>query len=146
MLKDFGLLWPDAIRFSVIVVMSLLAFGLYDSRQRAQLSRVRLARLELAVLVSACAIFALFALFALFYIFPSRIFPSRLLFRGIEALMVVMTVCVVLVRAASNPRKDVRRQLSLRPRAPTPKSKNSYLLLFALAATLAILVLLGRVS
>jgi len=47
------------------VVTCLLAFGLYNPRQRTQLSGV-LVRLVLALLVSAC-VFA-----ALFYAFPGR--------------------------------------------------------------------------
>src|SRR5499427_1380418 len=81
---EFGPLWPRGIAFSAIVVTCLLAFGLYNSRQRAQLSGV-LARLLLALLVSACALAALF-----------YAFPSRHLFRGVEALAVVLAVCGVL--------------------------------------------------
>ncbi|MBV8147154.1 MAG: TIGR03013 family PEP-CTERM/XrtA system glycosyltransferase [Gammaproteobacteria bacterium] len=81
---QFGPLWPRGIAFSAIVVTSLLAFGLYNSRQRTQLSGM-LARLLLALLVSAC-VFA-----ALFYVFP-----SRHLFRGVAALAVILAVCAVL--------------------------------------------------
>src|SRR5262245_56753029 len=80
---EFGPLWPRGIAFSAIVVTCLLAFGLYNSRQRAQLSGV-LARLLLALLVSSC-IFA-----ALFYVFP-----SRHLFRGVAAIAIVLAVCGV---------------------------------------------------
>jgi FlaA1/EpsC-like NDP-sugar epimerase len=138
MLEEFGPLWPRGIAFSAIVVTCLLAFGLYNSRQRAQLSGV-LARLPLALLVSACAISALF-----------YAFPSRHLFRGVEALAVILAVCGVLtsrlVFRASNPPKRVRRQLSLELSGPASKSKNSLLLLFALAAALALLALLQKVS
>jgi FlaA1/EpsC-like NDP-sugar epimerase len=81
---EFGPLWPRGLAFSAIVVTCLLAFGLYNSRQRTQLSGV-LARLLLALLVSACAIAALF-----------YAFPSRHLLRGVEALMVILAVCGVL--------------------------------------------------
>jgi sugar transferase (PEP-CTERM system associated) len=81
---EFGPLWPRGVAFSVIVVTCLLAFGLYNSRQRAQLSGT-LARLLLALLVSSCAIASLF-----------YVFPSRHLFRGVEALAVILAVCGVL--------------------------------------------------
>jgi sugar transferase (PEP-CTERM system associated) len=81
---EFGPLWPRGVAFSVIVVTCLLAFGLYNTRQRTQLSGV-LARLLLALLVSSC-VFA-----ALFYVFP-----SHHLFRGVAALAVVLAVCGVL--------------------------------------------------
>jgi len=38
--QEFGPLWPRGIAFSAIVVTSLLAFGLYNSRQRTQPSGV----------------------------------------------------------------------------------------------------------
>jgi len=81
--QEFGPLWPRGIAFSAIVVTSLLAFGLYNSRQRTEFSGV-LARLLLALLVSSC-VFA-----ALFYFYP-----SRYLFRGVAALAVVLAVCGV---------------------------------------------------
>jgi sugar transferase (PEP-CTERM system associated) len=81
---EFGPLWPRGVAFSIIVVTCLLAFGLYNTRQRTQLSGT-LARLLLALLVSSC-VFA-----ALFYFFP-----SRHLFRGVAALTVVLAVCGVL--------------------------------------------------
>ena len=80
---EFGPLWPRGVAFSIIVVTCLLAFGLYNTRQRTQLSGT-LARLLLALLVSSC-VFA-----ALFYFFP-----SRHLFRGVAALTVVLAVCGV---------------------------------------------------
>jgi sugar transferase (PEP-CTERM system associated) len=82
--EEFGPLWPRGVAFSAIVVTSLLAFGLYNSRQRTELSGV-LARLLLALLVSSC-VFA-----ALFYVYP-----SRHLFRGVAALTVILAVCGVL--------------------------------------------------
>src|SRR5215469_4537108 len=57
--QEFGPLWPRGVAFSAIVVTCLLAFGMYNSRQRTQLSGI-LARLLLALLVSACAVAALF--------------------------------------------------------------------------------------
>ena len=84
LVEEFGPLWPRGIAFSVTVVTCLLAFGLYNSRQRTQLSGV-LARLMLALLVSSC-VFA-----ALFYVFP-----SRHLFRGVAALAIILAVCGVL--------------------------------------------------
>src|SRR5215472_568130 len=83
-MRQFGPLWPRGIAFSAIVVTCLLAFGLYNSRQRAQLSGI-LARLLLALLVSSAAIAALFYLV-----------PSLHLFRGVAALAVILTVCAVL--------------------------------------------------
>jgi sugar transferase (PEP-CTERM system associated) len=84
LVEQFGPLWPRGVAFSVIVVTSLLAFGLYNSRQRTQLSGV-VARLLLALVVSSC-VFA-----ALFYVFP-----SRHLFRGVAALTIILAVCGVL--------------------------------------------------
>ncbi|MGN6454007.1 MAG: hypothetical protein ACTHL7_13200, partial [Steroidobacteraceae bacterium] len=84
LVEEFGPLWPRGIAFSVTVVTCLLAFGLYNSRQRTQLSGV-LARLMLALLVSSC-VFA-----ALFYVFP-----SRHLFRGVAALAIILAICGVL--------------------------------------------------
>jgi sugar transferase (PEP-CTERM system associated) len=81
--REFGPLWPRGVAFSAIVVTCLLAFGLYNSRQRTQLSGI-LARLLLALLVSACAIAALF-----------YIVPSLHLFRGVAVLAVILAVCGV---------------------------------------------------
>ena len=83
LIEEFGPLWPRGVAFSVTVVTCLLAFGLYNSRQRTQLSGT-LARLLLALLVAAC-VFAAF-----FYVFP-----SRHLFRGVAALAVILAVCGV---------------------------------------------------
>ena len=82
--QEFGPLWPRGIALSAIVVTCLLAFGLYNSRQRTQLSGV-LARLLLALAVSSC-VFA-----ALFYVFP-----SRHLFRGVAGLAILLAVCGVI--------------------------------------------------
>jgi sugar transferase (PEP-CTERM system associated) len=84
LVEEFGPLWPRGIAFSATVVTCLLAFGMYNSRQRTQLGGM-LARLLLALLVAAC-VFA-----ALFYAFP-----SRHLFRGVAALAVILAVCGVL--------------------------------------------------
>ena len=40
LIEEFGPLWPRGIAFSVTVVTCLLAFGLYNSRQRTQPSGV----------------------------------------------------------------------------------------------------------
>jgi len=84
LVEQFGPLWPRGVAFSAIVVTCLLAFGLYNSRQRTQLSGI-VARLLLALMVSSCAIAALFYLV-----------PSLHLFRGVAALAVVLAVCAVL--------------------------------------------------
>src|SRR5579863_7845770 len=62
--QQYGPLWPRGVAFSAIVVGCLLAFGLYNSRQRVQLSGI-LARVVVALVVSACATAALF------YVVPS---------------------------------------------------------------------------
>ena len=82
--KDFGPLWLRGVAFSVIVITCLLAFGLYNTRQRTQLSGI-LARLLLALLVSSCVIAALF-----------YVIPSNHLFRGVAAIAVILSVCGVL--------------------------------------------------
>jgi sugar transferase (PEP-CTERM system associated) len=81
--EEFGPLWPRGVAFSVIVVTSLLAFGLYNWRQRPQLSAI-LARLVLALLTSSCAIAVLF-----------YVIPTQHLYRGVAALAVVLSVCGV---------------------------------------------------
>ena len=40
LVEEFGPLWPRGVAFSAIVVTCLLAFGLYNSRQRTQPSGV----------------------------------------------------------------------------------------------------------
>ena len=82
--QEFGPLWPRGIAFSAIIVTCLLAFGLYNSRQRTRLSGI-LARLLLALSVSSCAIAALF--YAI---------PSHHLFRGVAALAIVLVTGAVL--------------------------------------------------
>ena len=59
-----GALWPRALLFSAIMVLCLLAFGLYSARQRARLFGVAL-RIVLAVLMA----FAVAS--ALFYLIPN---------------------------------------------------------------------------
>ena len=85
LLTEFGPLWPRGVAFSAIVVTCLLAFGLYNSRQRTQLSGI-LARLLLALLVAA------FATAVLFYVTP----PSQHMFRGVAALAVILAIAGVL--------------------------------------------------
>lgn len=83
--KDIGVLWPRAAMFAVIVVVCLMAFGLYSARQRAQLSGV-LVRVAAALLVAACAVAAAFYLL-----------PSIHLWRGVEALAVVFAGCGIVL-------------------------------------------------
>jgi sugar transferase (PEP-CTERM system associated) len=82
--QEFGPLWPRGVAFSAIVLICLLAFGLYNSRQRSQMSGI-LARVLPALLVSSGAVAALF-----------YVIPSLHLFRGVAALAVVLTVCGIL--------------------------------------------------
>jgi len=79
--QELGILWPRGLAFSVIVVVCLLAFGLYSARQRAQLSGV-LVRVASALVVASCAIAAVFYLF-----------PTLRLWRGVEALAVILAGC-----------------------------------------------------
>jgi len=80
-----GPLWPRALVFSAIVTVCLLAFGLYSSRQRAQLAGV-VVRLGAALVVASAAIAAVF-----------YILPVLNLWRGAAALAVVLTGCALLV-------------------------------------------------
>jgi sugar transferase (PEP-CTERM system associated) len=82
--REMGPLWPRGVAFSAIVIMCLLAFGLYNSRQRTQMSSI-LARLLPALLVSAAATAALF-----------YVVPSLRLLRGVAALAVILATCGVL--------------------------------------------------
>ena len=84
LMQELGPLWPRGVAFSAIVVTCLLAFGLYNSRQRTQLGGI-LARLLLALLVSACAIAALF--YAI---------PTQHLFRSVAAIAIVLVTGGVL--------------------------------------------------
>jgi sugar transferase (PEP-CTERM system associated) len=83
--EDIGPLWPRALMFSAVVVISLLAFGLYSARQRAQLSGV-LVRVVSALLIATGVLAALFYMV-----------PALRLWRGIEALAVIMTGCGVII-------------------------------------------------
>lgn len=86
---ELGPLWPRALLFSLIVIVSLMAFGLYSARQRAQLSGV-LVRVFAALVVASCAVAALFYLV-----------PSLKLWRGVEAIAVLATCAgIVLSRLA----------------------------------------------
>lgn len=80
----YGPLWPRGVAFSVIVIGCLLAFGLYNSRQRVQLSGV-LARVVVALIVSSCAVAVLF-----------YVVPSLHLGRGVAALALLLVTCGVL--------------------------------------------------
>ncbi|MBS0377840.1 MAG: TIGR03013 family PEP-CTERM/XrtA system glycosyltransferase [Proteobacteria bacterium] len=91
--RQVGALWPRAGLFALIVVVCLLAFGLYSARQRAQLSGV-LVRVFAALVIATCAISAVFYLM-----------PTMHLWRGVEALSVIIAGCgivlsrIVFVRA-----------------------------------------------
>ncbi len=80
-----GPLWPRATLFGLIVVVCLMAFGLYSARQRVQLSGV-LVRVVAALVVASCAIAAVFYLV-----------PSLHLWRGVEALAIILTGAGLLV-------------------------------------------------
>jgi sugar transferase (PEP-CTERM system associated) len=83
--QELGPLWPRGLAFSVIVAICLLAFGLYSSRQRAQLAGI-FVRLVAALVVASGAIAAVFYLI-----------PDLRLWRGVAALAVIGTGCLVLV-------------------------------------------------
>jgi sugar transferase (PEP-CTERM system associated) len=83
--QDIGALWPRAAMFALIVVVCLMAFGLYSARQRAQLSGV-LVRVAATLVVAACAVAAVFYLL-----------PSIHLWRGVEALAVVFAGCGIVL-------------------------------------------------
>jgi sugar transferase (PEP-CTERM system associated) len=80
-----GPLWPRAAIFGLILVVCLMAFGLYSARQRAQLSGV-LVRVVAALVVASCAIAAVFYLV-----------PSLHLWRGVEALAILLAGLGLLV-------------------------------------------------
>jgi len=92
---QIGVLWPRAGLFALMVVLCLLAFGLYSARQRAQLSGV-LIRVFASILIAAAGISAVFYLL-----------PSMHLWRGVEALAVTLAGCgivlsrIVFVRAVN---------------------------------------------
>jgi len=83
--RQYGPLWPRGVAFSAIVVGCLLAFGLYNSRQRVHLTGI-LARVLVALIVSSCATAALF-----------YVVPSMHLGRGVAALAVLLMLCAVVV-------------------------------------------------
>jgi sugar transferase (PEP-CTERM system associated) len=83
--EELGPLWPRGLLFSAIVVICLLAFGLYSSRQRAQFGGIFL-RLVAALAVASGAIAAVFYLI-----------PTLRLWRGVAALAVIGTGGAVLV-------------------------------------------------
>jgi sugar transferase (PEP-CTERM system associated) len=83
--SEIGPIWPRAVVFSGIVVVCLLAFGLYSGRQRAQLVGV-FVRLAAALAVSSAAIAAVF-----------YVFPVLRLWRGVAALSIIFTGAGVLV-------------------------------------------------
>ena len=77
--RELGPLWPRALLFSGTVVICLLAFGLYSSRQREQMSDI-FVRLVVAMGVASAAIAAAF-----------YVIPALQLWRGIAALAVLGT-------------------------------------------------------
>jgi sugar transferase (PEP-CTERM system associated) len=83
--EELGPLWPRALLFSVIVAICMLAFGLYSSRQRAQLGGI-FVRLVAALVVASGALAAVFYLI-----------PTLHLWRGVAALAVIGTGGAVLV-------------------------------------------------
>ena len=83
--EQIGVLWPRAGLFAAIVVVCLLAFGLYSARQRAQLSGV-LVRVVASLLIASAAVAAAFYLF-----------PELRLWRGVEALAVILTGCGITI-------------------------------------------------
>ena len=80
-----GPLWPRGLVFAAIVVTSLLAFGLYSGRQRAQLPGVFL-RLGAALVVASAVLAAI-----------EYMLPSLSLWRGVSALAVLLTGLGVLI-------------------------------------------------
>ena len=83
--REIGPIWPRALVFSGIVVVCLLAFGLYSGRQRAQLTGV-FVRLAAALVIASAAIGSVF-----------YVLPSLRLWRGVALLSIVLTGCGVLV-------------------------------------------------
>ena len=69
----------------LIVVVCLLAFGLYSARQRAQASGV-LVRVVAALAVASCGIAAVFYLL-----------PTLHLWRGVEALAIILSGCGIML-------------------------------------------------
>src|SRR5256886_6362795 len=83
--RELGRLWPRGLVFSAIVAVCLLAFGLYSSRQRAQIGGIFL-RLAAALVVASGAIAGVFYLI-----------PSLHLWRGVAAVAVLGTGCAVVI-------------------------------------------------
>jgi sugar transferase (PEP-CTERM system associated) len=81
---EVGDLWPPALMVSAVVLTSALAFGLYSSRQRVQLSGT-FVRLVMALVVASGAIAAVFYLV-----------PSLHLLRGVAVLAVILAGCAIL--------------------------------------------------
>lgn len=82
--SEAGPLWPGAVLLSAVLVTCVLAFGLYSSRQRAQLAGI-VARLLAAIAVASCIVAAGFYLI-----------PSLGLARDIAGLAVVLAGCGLL--------------------------------------------------
>jgi sugar transferase (PEP-CTERM system associated) len=80
-----GPLWPRGAVFASVVVVCLLAFGLYSGRQRAQLTGVFL-RLAAALVVASGAMAAIYYLL-----------PTLLVWRGVALLAAVLAGLGVLV-------------------------------------------------
>jgi len=87
--RELGPLWPRALVFAAVVVICLLAFGLYSARQRAQIGGV-IVRVLAALAVTSGAVAAVFYLF-----------PGLHLWRGVLALAVVLVVAGVLASRAA---------------------------------------------
>jgi len=87
--RQYGPLWPRGVAFSGIVIGCLLAFGLYNSRQRVQLSGI-LTRVLVALVVSSCTTAALF-----------YVVPSLRLGRGVAALAVLLVLGGVVISRAT---------------------------------------------
>jgi sugar transferase (PEP-CTERM system associated) len=83
--QQLGPLWPRGLMFAGIVVTSLLAFGLYSGRQRAQLTGIFL-RLAAALAVASGVLAAV-----------QYTIPSLHLWRGVSALAVILAGFGVLV-------------------------------------------------
>jgi sugar transferase (PEP-CTERM system associated) len=75
--REFGPMWPRGLVFASVVVISLLAFGLYSGRQRAQLTGV-FVRLVAALVIASGAMAAIYYLL-----------PSLTLWRGVAALAAI---------------------------------------------------------
>ena len=83
--RTLGPFLPRGVVFAAIIVTSLLAFGLYSGRQRAQLPGVFL-RLGAALVVASGVLAAV-----------QYTIPSLAVWRGVSALAVLLTGCGVIV-------------------------------------------------